>query len=125
MLWNIDGCIIGGLGIKSFICHKNGDFTYPIDSNCEPFMLVGTDELPDLNDRLKIYPNPAGNDLNFQSEKLSIEQISIYDITGQVKLKKICNSNECTLSISNLANGIYMAEVMIDNQRFTSKIIKN
>ncbi len=122
LLWNIEGCFIGG-GTKSFICHGNGDFTYPPNSQCVPFMLVNTEEIK-LLEEIRIYPNPSLNLLNIENNNLQIQLISVYDFTGREILQEICNSNLCRLNIESLIPGIYIVEIETTKGNHLEKFIK-
>lgn len=57
-----------------------------------------------------LYPNPATNHLNIQTNNTSISEINIYNTTGSlVSQPNITQSN--IIDISQLPNGIYVAEI--------------
>lgn len=68
---------------------------------------------------VRIYPNPAQNILHIESEN-TIKKVSVFNMVGQ----NILNTNEETLNISNLTNGIYMLKVETDKGTVTKKFIK-
>ena len=64
----------------------------------------------DLN--ITIYPNPTDNYLNFNLSSLQLQQVRIYSIEGKlvVEIKQPTGNR---IDISNLAKGIYIAEVAL------------
>lgn len=62
------------------------------------------------NTTMNIYPNPASAQLFIQTSGTAIEQVNIYNTTGSLVMSaaSIINNH---LSIVNLANGVYIAEI--------------
>jgi hypothetical protein len=67
---------------------------------------------------IKIYPNPATNELNIYSNGLPVEQVRLFSIDGRLiaEVKK----GTSKIDISNFAKGAYIAEVKLQNS--TKKI---
>ena len=123
LLWNTDGCIIGGGG-RGFVCHGNGDFTYPPNSQCNQYMIVDTKEI-DLLEEIRIYPNPSLNSLNIENDNLQIQLISVYDFTGRKVLQEgTCNGTPCRLNLEPLIPGIYIIEINTNKGNHLDKFIK-
>lgn len=82
---------------------------------------LGGDDF-DLNQaNFSIYPNPVTN--NFQIDAIkSIESVEIYSVTGQL-LKTF--SEETTYDISDLAAGMYIADIKTEVGSKTLRVIKN
>ena len=53
-------------------------------SQCEPCIL-STNDIDQLN-KVKLYPNPAGNNLSIESQKLPIQRLRIFNSMGQLLL---------------------------------------
>ncbi len=75
-------------------------------------------------DSLNMYPNPVNNILNIDS-KLNIENVSIYNVLGQVVLQKSMNNSSTSLNVSSLQKGIYVLKAEIEGKVTTSRFIKN
>ena len=74
------------------------------------------------NPNIDIYPNPANNILRISTNNDDIvEQIIIYDVTGQVVLKDRPLDN--AVGVSGLKPGIYIIEVSSKYWVFTKKLI--
>jgi len=65
----------------------------------------------------------ASNTLNLKSD-LPFENVTIFSISGQQVIDQKLSSNENTVSISDLQQGIYIARVSIEGKTKSFKIIK-
>lgn len=72
---------------------------------------------PELN----IYPNPASNMLNLNSNE-TIDQIRIMNVIGQDVLVSTPRANKAVLDISSLENGVYFVSVEAGNQKTVKKL---
>ncbi|AXG71438.1 internalin-J [Kordia sp. SMS9] len=73
------------------------------------------------NNKIKIYPNPAKNNLYIESNQ-QIETIEIYTLLGE----KVVEAKTTTINISNLNSGIYLIKIISLNRNvLTKKFIKN
>ncbi len=69
-----------------------------------------------------LYPNPTATVLNVKGDFDSNESITIYNMLGQIVLRKAITSNDESIDVSSLANGIY--NVYFNNAKATYKFIK-
>lgn len=72
---------------------------------------------------VKIYPNPANDFINIESNVNEITEVALYDILG----KKVLSQNKLTnnrLDISNLTRGVYFIKINSNGNSITKKIIK-
>jgi uncharacterized protein YjdB len=72
---------------------------------------------------LKIYPNPVQNTLYIQSSS-TIEQVSIYDISGRMLQTFDVFKTSEVLDISHLSNGIYLLKIKTEDGEVVRKIVK-
>ena len=63
------------------------------------------------------------NNLNITANQ-SFNQINIFDLSGKQIMDKELSSNDETISIQGLANGLYLAKIQIGDQNRTFKFIK-
>ncbi len=70
---------------------------------------------------IKVYPNPATNELNWTADN-HIEQVRIFDVTGQKIIEIPINGNR--MNTSKLSSGVYLLQLsnhtgrVISSQRF-------
>lgn len=76
---------------------------------------VGLDEHKQLP--LRIYPNPANDNLTIEISSANEETIELYDLSG-AKLKSFTFRKNLNLDISNLKSGIYLLQMGSSVQRF-------
>jgi len=78
-------------------------------------------------DELKIYPNPAKNNIIINiPETTGVVKITLYDIVGTEILSKEfnCSLKEVTLNLSTLDNGIYFIKTTIGEDKvYKNKIV--
>ncbi len=83
-----------------------------------------------LNDRLvldlKLYPNPASNNLSVQLlNDIGAADVLVYDITGRVVLKEtVTTTTKMDVDISSLANGIYQVVIEKGEVRYNGRFLK-
>ena len=80
------------------------------------------------NNEIKIYPNPATNNLFLEIKNLELiinnynkNEVFIYDVTGKVVKQLIVNNSKLIIKIDDLQNGVYFIQV----GTITQKIIIN
>lgn len=70
---------------------------------------------------VRMYPNPAKDVLNIQSETEVLTKVSIADLNGRV-VREVTN-NVSQISLGNLAKGIYMVTIESANAKKVEKLI--
>lgn len=68
---------------------------------------------------VRIYPNPAQNILYIESQN-TIKKVSVFNLVGQ----NLLNTNEETINVSSLTNGIYLLKIETDKGIISRKFIK-
>jgi len=88
-------------------------------------VIAATDlNVADLNiTKTMIYPNPAHNHINLSSET-NIEELSIYNMLGQMVLSAKPDLSQNTLDISGLTNGIYILNTTSNGKNNSQRFIK-
>lgn len=77
-----------------------------------------------VNDRLKIYPNPAQEILILEMLNGYISsEVKLYDNNGKLVISKTTNERTTQLDISNLPSGIYFAEVDFYDAVLRTKVV--
>ena len=78
-----------------------------------------------ITNKIQIYPNPTTGQLTIKNEKITIKNVEIYDVVGQVVGTWRAASTEMTIDISHLAAGLYFLKVTDENQfKITKKVVK-
>ncbi len=74
-------------------------------------------------DKLALYPNPTRSEINLAIPfAFDSFDATIYDITGRI-VKKM--NTPLANDISDLTNGVYMIDTLIDGRQYSQKFIKN
>ncbi len=76
-----------------------------------------------LSQGLRLYPNPASDEINIYSANESIHSIQLFDLTGKrLMTQEVLDNNQLSLDVSAIAKGIYFIQL---NNQVTKKIIIN
>jgi rhodanese-related sulfurtransferase len=71
-----------------------------------------------------IFPNPAKNRISIKNtNSFQNIEISIYNLNGQLELRKLLNDVSKSVDISNLSNGIYLVQLKSKHQISTQKLL--
>ncbi|MFO7790319.1 MAG: T9SS type A sorting domain-containing protein, partial [Bacteroidales bacterium] len=71
---------------------------------------------------VKIFPNPASNLVNVESQHI-IKEIMLIDITGKTLKTKQVNKKSSKINVGSLPEGYYMLNVMTNENNYTLKLI--
>ena len=77
-----------------------------------------------MYDKLEVFPNPATDNIRLASASLINSEIKIFNLLGEEIYCKSANSISESISISNLASGIYTIKVQGHNILMTQKFVK-
>jgi hypothetical protein len=72
---------------------------------------------------LLCFPNPTSTEIHLQTEE-EIEQLLLYDVTGTLVYQIMPSTNQYTLDVSKLKNGIYILHAETKSGVYRNKIIK-
>jgi hypothetical protein len=82
----------------------------------------GVDEFPDLDDLIRIYPNPAEEYFIVEfmdAEIYRMNSISLYDISGRmIRVNASKYEGHCVLDVANLAEGLYFIHISISENHY-------
>ncbi len=85
-------------------------------------------ETPDFADNIKLYPNPATNEININlgSEHNKKVDIEIYEVFGRLVSQNIYpdKNSDINIDISGLQAGFYLVAINIDGKTITKKFVK-
>jgi 2',3'-cyclic-nucleotide 2'-phosphodiesterase (5'-nucleotidase family) len=72
---------------------------------------------------LKMYPNPANNQLKLELKDAQLEWVAIYDMKGAEILRLSVNATETTLELGQLAVGSYVLRGQTNKGAFTKRLL--
>ncbi len=138
---NVNGWLEGG---QSTICFEDvnndgkrdafvGNASGGLSFFSSKSFFVGLSELnqSELIENIKLFPNPAFNQITLTLTKIEIESatLTFYNVLGQEVISKKITQNTETIDLNGLQAGVYFATVtVISNGKMsnvTKKIIKN
>ena len=97
----------------------------PANLESEPSNEVCTTivSIDELENGIKIYPNPTGDELKITYYRNDVQTIEIFDVMGR-KQPSTFNFQLSTLDISRLPAGIYFLQIKTENETFMRKVVK-
>jgi hypothetical protein len=74
-----------------------------------------------------IFPNPTKGifQLNLNNPKVKVNEVKIYNITGELVFNDNSYSNNKTYDVSGYTKGIYLISIITDNNSITKKLTVN
>jgi hypothetical protein len=89
---------------------------------------IGVSEIASLNNQIRVYPNPAADQLFIETSKFKESNLDfvIYDMSGRVVKNETIKYLNSPLSIdlSDLKAGIYNVQIIAGNTTYKERIIK-
>jgi hypothetical protein len=81
------------------------------------------DRVPVLpKDALTMNPNPATDQINFQSE-LMIDHLDLFSLDGKLVRTQNVNASNTTLNVSTVSDGLYIVRAVTSEGIWTSKVM--
>ena len=80
--------------------------------------------IPEVNDKLNIYPNPSDDIVNIEIENIDNTILEIYDVNGMLVYSKQPNSKSEKIDISGFSKGVYLVKVKQDKSFMIGRIVK-
>lgn len=112
-------------GLQNAIAaNTNGSVFWAVDNFTVSSATASVDSVD--SNTFRVFPNPANDMININSENHAIDNISIMDINGrEVINSSFENINHTKIDISNLTAGIYLLNITSGSSSVTQKLIKN
>jgi sugar lactone lactonase YvrE len=80
---------------------------------------------PHVLSQVRIYPNPAINELIITSDEKKICNLALFNIIGQIVFEQSCATASIKLDISNFPPGVYLIAITDDEQqKIVKKLVK-
>src|SRR5690606_456079 len=108
---------------------SNGVFSLSSEGENDAFILklenapLGIVENSSLGG-MSVWPNPFSEALHIKADS-EIENISVYDLLGRKVFETASISENTTLELGTLKNGVYLAAIVSKGKKATVKIVKN
>ena len=94
------------------------NFTYGSNYNCPA--AVGLADLKVADAQLRIYPNPANEILNIESDLL-MSEVQLYSISGALVRDLRASSKRMRIDLSDMNKGLYILRISDEQGRWTSR----
>ena len=94
-----------------------------VSDSVTPCTILGVNNIPDPEESLFVYPNPATSLLHIKSA-LPISTIKVMDLSGRELINQKTQIDNYDLTIQGLENGVYLVSVVGGDLTITRKFIK-
>lgn len=116
-----------GMYFNQFLCYNDpqiGEVKFS-QSGCTVTEEVGLTELNTPDNTLVHFPNPCSNQLNINSDIL-IRTVELFDLSGKSVFTKTFDTqqNTYTIDVSQLAQGLYIAQLQTEKGKQFVKVVK-
>ena len=105
---------------------SGGNASQGVQQPYEIFTL-GTDNFPNINVMMLVYPNPTTTRVNLKIENYTSDHLvyTLFDMRGREIITNKVTQNETQIQMENLASATYLLNVLDNNKLLkTFKIIK-
>lgn len=111
------------IGTRQLRCEMTNELYPELTLVCEiNSPTTGVDNIDAL--KLEIYPNPATDHINISLDNTAgSAQIRIFDLAGHQLIGHTASTAETTISLSDLASGIYIISIETDSKAYSRKIM--
>lgn len=133
--WLLDGEPIDGATNSEYVAQESGKFKVVTftENGCSdtsaPATITSTKTpLSTVNQELITYPSPAQDVIHYSLKTANQAQnltISLHDLNGRViwEQRLSSSSQEGTIAVDGLANGLYLLQLQTDNATITKKVV--
>ncbi|MCL2413448.1 MAG: T9SS type A sorting domain-containing protein, partial [Bacteroidales bacterium] len=80
---------------------------------------------PEIVAQVDVFPNPVTDRLYIQSPDMPIDRVEVYDLRGRRVMEQRFDSNNISLDMSNLNEGIFILRIYTGEHVITQRIVKN
>lgn len=98
-------------GNNTVLIDGSGDFGAEASHNLNVVKTIGVEE--NVRNTYNIYPNPVKNTLNIKGENMN--KIVVYNSLGQMVKSVSCDSDNMTIDVNTLNDGVYFINIIDDN----------
>lgn len=69
-----------------------------------------------------VYPNPATDQFKIQHADI-IQSVRVYSLSGQLLREEVIGNRECTLTVDQLKEGVYLLEVITESRKEILRLV--
>lgn len=127
-----DAQVIAGEIYEQFSPTQSGFYAVSVSrdgcnvmSECIQFVKSFVDDVS-YNQKIILYPNPTSDLITLVfNERVNLIALSVYNMNGRLMFEKgSMTTDSVIVDLSNLSNGIYLLELLIDGKYATVKVLK-
>ena len=103
------------------------DVSLPEDPACVTFIsdFPNSNKQPDVSDQINVYPNPATDLLQINTNDLKVQEMSLFNALGQQVIHRPLNGRVHDINVSALQAGVYLLHVQSEEGLAIKRIVIN
>ncbi|MEO1518885.1 MAG: M4 family metallopeptidase [Bacteroidota bacterium] len=88
-------------------------------------VLTNTEEVSDVNQQLRLFPNPADDQVNlrFGEAPKGVYQLTLYDWQGRLLWQSTASGTDALIPTANLPSGAFVLQIQTQKERISRKLI--
>ena len=72
---------------------------------------------------LRIFPNPASDELNIRLSEGTMQEVAIYDALGQLVDRRAERTSNLKISVGSFSPGLHLVVVKVDGKYLTERVL--
>lgn len=127
--WLLEGTPIKDATKQTLTPQVTGNYSVKVSNECGSnisfplfITIIITAVEPEPNLLVSVYPNPTKDFIFIKTEMYPIEQIQLYNSSGQF-VRQNSENDKTKISVQDLSSGVYMLKIQLKNQIIHRKVV--
>ncbi|MGK0388386.1 MAG: lysophospholipase L1-like esterase [Maribacter sp.] len=109
-------------GMVTFTGTADPELAPVLNLKYDPSFTSPVADLQDWIEQISVFPNPTSNVLQIKNNGISIQEIHVLNIIGEIQ--SIHKTSLNTIDLSSMAEGIYLIQFFTEKGMLTNKVVK-
>ena len=128
--WLFDEKPIEGATQQTLTPKQSGLYSVQVSNECgvrrsaNEYIFIQILGMEEEEDNIKLYPNPAHNELIIKGDQFPIQSVYLYDANGKlVETLSDESTTEYRLNVKHLSSGVYVIKIITNNRVIHKKVL--
>ena len=109
-------------GMVTFTGTDDPELAPVLNLKYDPSFTSPVENLEDWTTQINVFPNPTSNILKIENNGISIQEIHVLNVIGE--MQNVYKTSLNTIDLSGMAEGIYLIQFFTEKGMLTKKIVK-
>jgi len=121
--YSLNGSYDANMTITSNGWGDQGLLAVLAELNCGPHVTINE---PEINDLIKIYPNPVNNQIHIIVKNVKTATLNVYDVQGKIVYSEKIKNENSEIDFTSFSKGFYLFKIIDENGNIlkAEKIVK-